>query len=153
MVMTVLFSGIAAATIVAIASWVWQASASPNVRFLLPNDFEGPFVIVSQSANRTTWNLPRDVIFTIPDNGVLVVPDDSALLRWHAEYVSTLDRAINDSMPGVNDGHVGRGLAFLSKGMIIDGGLREHWFYFGRPAADGDQKKTRTIEELIDSLR
>ena len=100
---------------------LWPFSHTDTVSFTLPEDFEGPFVVVARVNQGITMPGNTEYSFHIPSNGVLLVNDDSALRHWHRTEVSTADRAVVRVTPTLSGDRVGPNKVFLTKGASCPG--------------------------------
>lgn len=147
---------LAVGTIVGLAlvgfKW-WASFETPTVNFILPANFDGPFVIVSCANQRATAPAKAEYSFHIPSNGVLVVDDDSVLRKWHTTVVSMADGTFVRVPPDMASDRVGRDRVFLSKGAAYSGNCREHWFVFGVLGNANDIQKTPQLEDALKDIR
>jgi hypothetical protein len=137
-----------------ISSCSGQRGAGPTVHFILPADFNGPFVVAVLHPTETSVRPNTFVEFRIPNDGVLIVDDDSVLFTWHTELVSTTDGRISRVMPidGRITGRIGgHDRVFLDRGSghYDNSGCRQNWFYFGAPGGENDGKKIDSVDAVL----
>jgi hypothetical protein len=135
-----------AATIVLVASpygqAIWRtlcASRYPTVHFILPAGYRGPFVVASavgEKVSRRFTGIQHE--FYVPNDGVVLVEDDSVFHSWHFIVISTTDGIVVREGPNISTDRISKGLVFLSKGSSTDSVAHENWFYYGPPGGDTD---------------
>lgn len=147
----VVLLGIVAGMTLHALQW-WPFSRTPTVHFILPAEFDGPFVVAVPIHHSASWMASAEYDFRIPSNGVLIVDDDRVLRTWHTEVVSTTDGALFRVPPHVNSDDVGPDRVFLSRGAATDTKFREHLYYFGAPGGEHDLQKIQRIEAILENI-